>query len=92
MSDQDSTCIADEDYNFRHCVYKWMAKEIGCKLPWYTQNMKEYQTCLSPQDYRKYELLNLKISDAYMDDLEYETGCYKPCTYRDFRIEDEQKN
>ena len=84
LNRKSSPCIEDPDYDFQQCVRNYLAREIGCKLPW--DNSQDFNECSTVEALLDYSATYHLLSVSGLLMITNHTGCVKPCHYKEHKI------
>merc|ERR1712130_36595 len=78
-------CNPDPSYSFTSCVKESLSKRIGCKLKWDSWTSSDLPICQHMDQYRQFETAYNEIAEAVLPMISNSTGCYPPCSYKEYR-------
>ena len=82
-------CEPDENYSFKKCLQKFVARKIGCTMKFgKKKSLKVEKPCKALEQLWAYERNYLEIYERRKTELVNYTGCPLPCKYRDYDIID----
>ena len=84
MNRKSSPCIEDPGYDYQQCIRNYLAREIGCKLPW--DNSQEFNECSTVDDLLEYSTAYHLLSVSGLLNITNKTKCVKPCYYKQYKM------
>lgn len=92
INKDDSPCSEDPNYSFQSCIFKWVAKDAGCHLDWFSPVISNGSTpCTRREDIGKYNDALTTALQARWLKLQNMTGCIPKCTVRTFSFVENTK-
>ena len=82
--DGKSTCKHGELPTYSTCIDDYIGRQIGCKVPWISDNSTSYKSCSSPDQTLAYLNVSRKIASMKDAAVAAETGCYIPCRRNEY--------
>ena len=87
MSQKLRPCNAESNYSFNQCIRDFIAEDIGCYMPWETQNNPKTNVCSDVESIKKYQTITFNIaSESTYESLVERTGCIAPCDYMEYNL------
>ena len=79
-------CNKDLNYDFQLCVKNSVTRKLGCRFPWDLWSSTYFPRCTESEKIGKYHHLYLEIALTDLDTIIKDTGCIKPCRYREYTL------
>ena len=86
MNRKDSPCNEDSSYDFQLCVRNSFNRRVGCKLPWGLVSSEPVPACSNISQLGQFHILYRAIQHRDMEHIAKETGCLKPCHYKEYNL------
>ncbi|XP_023331127.1 uncharacterized protein LOC111703419 [Eurytemora carolleeae] len=85
INKKENPCSEDPEYSFRDCVMRWVSKNTGCHLDWFS-NLQGEKVCSKRADITKYSESLTMAQQARWLKLSNMTGCIPKCTVRSYTL------
>ena len=82
----DDPCDTTPGYDFQACVKDTLAERVGCRTKWDLKSSRSRPLCRFMKQFEQYEKLWQRLRILEAKGIFQETGCFKPCTYNDYRF------
>ena len=82
---ENKECEIASDYNWQTCIYSYLSKTVGCKLPWDRISKNTIKSCSEMEKIKKIKKFIDFVVEAEQNELAYETNCPIPCSFREYR-------
>ena len=77
----------DDNISVKDCIESFIDTDLGCHIPWHTNERKEgNEECSKEEQFQNYVLLSNKLSSLDAKRMEIETGCRRRCDRMEYKL------
>ena len=86
MNMPNSPCEKSINYNFGHCVERFMIKMAGCQPLWRRVTVEDLPLCNNKTMLAKYSAQYWELGYLSREELSRRTKCLIPCSYMEYKV------
>ena len=86
MNMPNSPCEKSINYNFGHCVERFMIKMAGCQPLWRRVTVEDQPLCDNKTMLQKYSTYYWELGYLGREELSRRTNCPIPCSYMEYKV------
>ena len=86
MDMPNSPCEKSINYNFGHCVEKFMIRMAGCQPPWRRVTVEDQPLCDNKALLARYSAQYWELGYLSREEISRRTKCPIPCSYMEFKV------